>query len=91
MCGGGFSTATGAPVAAVIAIIHAMRIFGLPVDMRGGIYQIPTVLYRGLHYLLVVMLGAPSLAILEMLHRRGEAAGTDPDPPLAEAPPDGAA
>lgn len=34
-----------------------------------------TLLYRGLHYALVVLLGLPSLAVLESLHRR--AAGRD--------------
>jgi hypothetical protein len=40
-----------------------------------------TVLYRGLHYLLVLSLGAPSLTILEVLHRRGEAADDAPPAP----------
>jgi uncharacterized membrane protein YbhN (UPF0104 family) len=41
-------------------------------DVETSIALAATLLYRGLHYLLVLTLGGPSLAVLELLHRRAK-------------------
>jgi uncharacterized membrane protein YbhN (UPF0104 family) len=42
-----------------------------------------TLLFRGLHYALVLLLGLPSLALLETDHRRRAAASGAPPAPQA--------
>lgn len=65
---GALSGTPGGGLTTEVAMVKCYELLGV----ETSIALAATLLYRGLHYLLVLGLGGPSLAILEFLHRRDE-------------------
>jgi len=63
---GALSGTPGGSLTTEAAIVTCYTLLG--VDRQAALAA--TLLYRGLHYLLILTLGVPSLATLELLHRR---------------------
>jgi uncharacterized protein (TIRG00374 family) len=65
---GALSGTPGGGLTTEVAMVKCYELLGVetPIALAA------TLLYRGLHYLLVLVLGGPSLAVLELLHRRAE-------------------
>lgn len=63
---GALSGTPGGSLTTEAAMVTCYALLGVERELALG----ATLLYRGLHYLLVVLLGLPSLAVCEALHRR---------------------